>query len=202
MQLSIEFFNTLLNYFHVSSDDETRLYLCSVAFRKMGDILELTAANGYCAIRSEHPILAQDDFNIKDNAYYVIPKVPQALKTFLKTYKEFKMLHLTLVADNEISISTRCHTESAEGMGIDLIARDYPRVDHLFMDLCVTKWNAVKKIAFDPELLVKLKKAVYGTRKTKEGQNFVFHFCGQDGTQISAKYDNIKHHMICIPLRV
>lgn len=197
MKITIEVIETIINYEHVASKDETRPYLCSIALRMLdNDLLEITACNGYTAIRSSHKVVS--DNNLEINTYYLMPiENIKKLKMFINDNKMHKSFEMYLEKDHMVF---KINKDAIDGVSSRLINREYPNIDPLF--LIITKDNTpMESIIFNPDLMYDLRKSVYGVKKRGCNPKFKFQFHNEASTVVKVTYNNIDHACLIMPMK-
>lgn len=202
MKLNRDTLETLINYHNSASKDETRPYLCGVAFKILDKQLKIVATDGYCAIWSMHNIeIEKNDF--LENEYKIIATDDlKKLKLFLKEYKDCNSFNLSVIEnDNTISISIDRSDFSMHEVVFRLINREYPRIDSI---LSLNKnGDEINSISFNPAILNKIYKSIAPLKKAQNRLKFIeFNFNG-DNAPITGKCDlyGIEHNYSIMPVR-
>lgn len=171
MILNKSMLQTLINYFHCSSYDETRTYLNGVAIRKRDGKLELAASDGFVAIRSLHEIVEDSD-TLQDSQIIVPNSSKKLLEAILKNMTGDTLKLVLSINKQEVKF---INLETLNNTNIRLIFRDFPSLDRIWpVKEPPKKVNSA--FSFDPDKLYQLRKAIYGTRKVSKPISFDFLF--------------------------
>ena len=197
MKVNRIFLETIINYKHASSKDETRPFLQTVAIRRKSnsDNIELTSCDGHIAIRSNHTVVA-NDLTANEGEYYLLPTSEiDSIKLFLKKYKLYNTFELTL---DYPYLSLGINEAGKEELNIKLLNREYPKIDPIYDKRFD---GTLDQLYLNPDFITQLRKSVYGTSK-KSVIRFKFEPSSELGPlRIVAKHEGIEHCMLIMPMR-
>ena len=199
MKVNKLFLETIINYTHSASKDETRPFLQTVAIRRKSnsDTIELTATDGHIAIRSEHKVVA-NDLTANDGEYYLIPTYEiEVIKLYLKKYKRHNIFELEI---NYPYLSLGINQDCQDKITIKLLERDYPKIDPIYDN---NKTCELSAINLNPDFIYNLRKSVYGTLKGDMYRHkFTFAFTSELGPlKCKCKHNGIEHSMLLMPIK-
>ena len=199
MKISRETLQTIVNYTKVSSKDETRPFLCSVALRLINeDTLEITACSGYAAIKSEHKVTRTPMSDFVCDKYYLISlRNIKRIKIHLED-KDFNIFNLEVFVDR-LTITGRNPLE------INLIEREYPRIDSLWPDVKKAPENYEgNEISFSPAKMTDIMKAIAPTKSLQnkiKGLNWIL-FSKFSAMYCLKEFQGVDHKCVLMPCRM
>lgn len=192
MIITRQVLETINNYKHCSSKDETRPYLNSVAISLKGSSLVITATDGFKMISSTHEVENTDSVDTP-RTIVIHNDENKKIDRLLKDNKYKKMFMLNIKGD--LSVLVIDLTE------IRLFDREYPNTSR-YLDSKI-KPVQCDSIAFNPMHLEDLRKAIAPT-KTLARRLKPFKFILEGETQpmrCTAKFKGVEHKMILMPCK-
>ena len=191
MQVTRKFLETIINYSHLSSKDETRPQLNAVAIELQKDHINLIATNGHVMIYSKHDIESNEHRNL------LFPNnKAKSLDVFLKYHRHedtFNFRYLTV--DSSFSISTN---DGNDYVVYRSIQREFPNWRRIVPQLKREMLN----ICFDADFITLARKAITGTKKVKQAVRFNFTLAGQwKPMRAVCEYNDIEHNILLMPVR-